>query len=273
MNTELSAFYFDIRKDTLYCDPPSSLARKAALTTVDVLCDTILKWLAPVLSFTSDEAWTNRNGNGTASVHLTTFPTDLERYQDDALAKKWDKVRAVRRVVTGALEIERAAKRIGSSLEASPVIYVADRALPAFLPHIDLAEVCITSNCEVQEGEAPDGAFTLSEVQGVAVVVERAVGTKCARSWRILPDVGADPEYPEVSPRDAKALREWKAMGVDVGRVEVPAAPTPVAPMIEQMLPVVEAAPPVQPAAPADDVREAIVATPPNATKQTTKKG
>ena len=145
------------------------------------------------------------------AVHLTTFPTDLERYQDDALAKKWDKVRAVRRVVTGALEIERAAKRIGSSLEASPVIYVADRALPALLADIDLAEVCITSNCEVQEGAAPDGAFTLSEVQGVAVVVERAVGTKCARSWRILPDVGADPEYPEVSPRDAKALREWDA--------------------------------------------------------------
>jgi isoleucyl-tRNA synthetase len=246
MNAELSAFYFDIRKDTLYCDPPSSRARKAALTTVDILCDTILKWLAPVLSFTSDEAWANRNGDSMASVHLTTFPTDLERYQDDALAKKWDRIRDVRRVVTGALEIERAAKRIGSSLEASPVIYVADRALLGLLADVDLAEVCITSNYEVQESEAPAGAFTLTDVPGVAVVVELAVGTKCARSWRILPTVGSDPEYPEVSPRDANALREWRAMGVDVGRV-AQAAP----PAVERTLPVVEFAPPVQPAAPA----------------------
>ena len=245
MNAELSAFYFDIRKDALYCDPPSSLARKAALTTVDILCDTILKWLAPVLSFTSDEAWTNRNGNGAASVHLTTFPADLERYQDDALAKKWDKIRDVRRVVTGALEIERAAKRIGSSLEASPIVYVADRALLGLLADIDLAEVCITSNYEVQEDEAPAGAFTLSDVPGVAVVVERAIGTKCARSWRILPTVGSDPEYPDVSPRDAKALREWRAMGIDVGRV-AQAAPQ----VVERALPVVDAAPPVTPAAP-----------------------
>jgi isoleucyl-tRNA synthetase len=262
MNAELSAFYFDIRKDTLYCDPPSSLARKAALTTVDALCDTILKWLAPVLSFTSDEAWTNRGANGAASIHLTTFPTDLERYQDDALATKWDKVRAVRRVVTGALEIERAAKRIGSSLEAAPTIYVADRALLGLLVDIDLAEVCITSNYEVQEDAAPAGAFTLSDVPGVAVVVERAVGTKCARSWRILPTVGSDPEYPEVSPRDAKALREWKAMGVDVGRVEAPLVQKPPAPVVEQKLPVIEAAPPVQPAAPAAEMPDAAVAPP-----------
>jgi isoleucyl-tRNA synthetase len=261
MNAELSAFYFDIRKDTLYCDPPSSLARKAALTTVEVLCDTILKWLAPVLSFTCEEAWTQRNGNGAVSVHLATFPTDLERYQDDALAKKWEKIRDVRRVVTGALEIERAAKRIGASLEASPIIYVADRALLSVLADVDLAEVCITSNYEVREDEAPAGAFTLADVPGVAVVVELAVGTKCARSWRILPTVGADPEYPEVSPRDAKALREWRAMGVDVGRAEQPQPPAarPPTPAVEQKLPVVDFAPPVQPAAPItnDDVRPA----------------
>src|SRR5579872_1482391 len=252
MNAELSAFYFDIRKDTLYCDPPSSLARKAALTTVDILCDTILKWLAPVLSFTCEEAWSNRNGNGSASVHLTTFPADLERYQDDALAKKWDKIRDVRRVVTGALEIERAAKRIGASLEASPIIYVADRALLSLLADVDLAEVCITSNYEVQEGEAPAGAFTLSDVPGVAVVVALAEGTKCARSWRILPTVGTDPEYPEVSPRDARALREWRAIGVDVGRVEhvEPAARQDAPPAADRTLPMIDFAPPVQPAAP-----------------------
>jgi isoleucyl-tRNA synthetase len=122
----------------------------------------------------------------------------------------------VRRVVTGALELERAAKNIGSSLEASPIIYVSDRNMLATLFDIDLAEVCITSGYEVQEGEAPDSAFRLESVPGVAVVVEKAQGIKCARSWKILPTVGEDKEYPDVSPRDAKALREWKALGVSV---------------------------------------------------------
>ncbi len=216
MNSELSAFYFDIRKDTLYCDPPSSLARKAALTTIDLLCDAIVKWLAPVLSFTCDEAWSMYKPGEKPSVHLTLFPVDFEKFRDEQLAKKWDTIRDVRRVVTGALELERAAKNIGSSLEASPVIYVADRDMLATLFDVDLAEVCITSNYEVQEGEAPANAFRLDNVPGVAVVVEKAVGTKCARSWKILPTVGEDKEYPDVSPRDANALREWKARGVAV---------------------------------------------------------
>jgi isoleucyl-tRNA synthetase len=214
MNSELSAFYFDIRKDTLYCDPPSSVARKAALTAIDSICDAILKWLAPVLSFTCDEAWGMYRPGGSPSVHLLTFPENLERFRDDRLATKWEVIRDVRRVVTGALELERAAKNIGSSLEASPVIYVSDKHILATLFDIDLAEVCITSNYEVQEGDAPAGAFRLDPVGGVAVVVEKAVGRKCARSWKILPTVGDDLEYPDVSPRDAQALREWKKLGV-----------------------------------------------------------
>jgi isoleucyl-tRNA synthetase len=216
MNSELSAFYFDIRKDTLYCDPPSSVARKAALTTIDILCDAIVKWLAPVLSFTCDEAWAMYKPDEKPSVHLTLFPVDFEKFRDEALAKKWDTIRDVRRVVTGALELERAAKNIGSSLEASPVIYVSDRSLLATLFDIDLAEVCITSNYEVQQGDGPAKAFRLDNVAGVAVVIEKAQGIKCARSWKILPTVGEDKEYPDVSPRDANALREWKALGVTV---------------------------------------------------------
>jgi isoleucyl-tRNA synthetase len=213
LNTELSAFYFDIRKDTLYCDPPSSLARKAALTTIDILCDTILKWLAPALSFTAEEAWQLYKPNAEPSVHLTLFPETLQQYRNDKLAAKWETIRNVRRVVTGALELERAAKRIGSSLEASPLVYVSDKTIFDTLFDIDLAEVCITSNAMVTNEEAPADAFTLNDVPGVAVVVEKAVGTKCARSWKILPSVGEDKEYPDVSPRDAQALREWKAMG------------------------------------------------------------
>jgi len=212
MNTELSAFYFDIRKDALYCDPPSSLARKAALTTIDILCDAILKWLAPVLSFTSEEAWRLYRPDAEPSVHLTLFPESFENFRDEKLAAKWEVIRAVRRVVTGALEVERAAKNIGSSLEASPLVYVSDTKIFATLFDIDLAEVCITSNAMVTNDDAPSDAFRLNEVPGVAVVVEKAVGTKCARSWKILPTVGDDPEYPDVSPRDAQALREWKAL-------------------------------------------------------------
>jgi isoleucyl-tRNA synthetase len=216
MNTELSAFYFDIRKDTLYCDPPSSLARKAALTTIDILCDAILKWLAPVLSFTSDEAWRLYKPDAEPSVHLALFPEGLETFRDDTLAAKWEIIRNVRRVVTGALEVERAAKRIGSSLEASPLVYVSDKKIFDTLFDIDLAEVCITSNAMVTNEVAPAAAFRLNDVPGVAVVVEKAAGIKCARSWKILPNVGADAEYPDVSPRDAKALREWKTLGVAV---------------------------------------------------------
>src|SRR6266581_2078964 len=185
MNTELSAFYFDIRKDTLYCDAPSSPARKAALTTIDIICDAILKWLAPVLSFTTDEAWRMYRPGAEPSVHLTLFPTGFDAFRDDALAAKWQTIRDVRRVVTGALELERAAKKIGSSLEASPLVYVSDKKILATLFDVDLAEVCITSNYEVREGEAPAAAFRLHDVPDVAVVVEKAVGTKCARSWKI----------------------------------------------------------------------------------------
>ncbi|MBX9711079.1 MAG: isoleucine--tRNA ligase [Xanthobacteraceae bacterium] len=213
MNTELSAFYFDIRKDALYCDPPSSLTRKAALTTVNILCDAIVKWLAPILSFTCEETWQLYRPHDAPSVHLTAFPDGLGAYHNDTLAQKWEAIRDVRRVVTGALEIERAAKRIGSSLEASPLVYVSDMKLLGILADIDLAEVCITSNAMVTNETAPAGAFTLNDVPGVAVIVEKAVGTKCARSWKILPTVGDDPDYPDVSPRDAQALRELKVLG------------------------------------------------------------
>ena len=216
MNSELSAFYFDIRKDTLYCDPPSSPARKAALTTIDIICDAILRWFAPVLSFTADEAWQLYKPDAEPSVHLTLFPDRLEAFRDEKLAAKWEIIRNVRRVVTGALELERAAKRIGSSLEASPLVYVTDNKIFETLFDVDLAEVFITSNAMATNEDPPPGAFRLNDVPGVAVVVERAVGTKCARSWKILPTVGEDAEYPDVSPRDAQALREWKALGVTV---------------------------------------------------------
>ena len=120
----------------------------------------------------------------------------------------------MRRVVTGALEIERALKRIGSSLESAPQVFVTDATLAALLQGIDFADVCITSSIEIAVGEGPQDAFRLDDVSGVAVVHKQAQGRKCARSWRISPDVGRDADYPDVTPRDAQALREWaKVMG------------------------------------------------------------
>lgn len=215
MTSDLSAFYFDIRKDALYCDPISSVTRKACLTTLDHLFRCTVIWLAPMLCFTAEEAWTERMraaGCDPGSVHLEQFPVLPAEWRDEALAEKWRKVRLVRRVVTGALELERAAKRIGSSLEAAPLVYVADKELFAALADIDLAEVCITSAATLIAGEAPAQAFRLPEVGGVGVVPQRAEGRRCARSWKISPAVGSDPQYPDVTPRDAQALREWEAL-------------------------------------------------------------
>jgi isoleucyl-tRNA synthetase len=212
MTVDLSAFYFDIRKDTLYCEPISSLKRKACLTTLDHLFRATVTWLAPMLCFTAEEAWLSRYGADAPSVHLQLFPDIPPSWRDDKLAEKWRQVKLVRRVVTGALELERAAKRIGSSLEAAPAIHVADPALFAALVDVDLAEICITSAAPLIEGEGPGDAFRLDEVPGVAVEPHLAEGKKCARSWKILTSVGVDPEYPDVSPRDAQALREWEAM-------------------------------------------------------------
>jgi isoleucyl-tRNA synthetase len=212
MTSDLSAFYFDIRKDALYCDPISSVRRKAALNVIEQLFRATVVWLAPMLPFTAEEAWLARYPSTDGSVHLELFPELPAQWRDDALAEKWRKVRTVRRVITGAIEIERAGKRIGSSLEAAPVVYVGDPDLFAALLDIDLAEIAITSAATLVEGEGPPGAFRLDDVKGVAVEVRLAEGKKCARSWKILPSVGSDPAYPDVSPRDAQALREWDAM-------------------------------------------------------------
>jgi len=171
-------------------------------------------WLAPMLCFTAEEAWLSRYHDTSegASVHLELFPEIPENYQNAEIEPKWRKLRTVRRVVTGALELERAGKRIGSSLEAAPQIYVSDPDLFAALVEVDLAEICITSAATLIEGEGPPEAFRLTEVKGVAVVPSLAEGRKCARSWKISAAVGSDPQYPDVTPRDAQALREWDAM-------------------------------------------------------------
>jgi len=211
-NIELSAFYFDIRKDALYCDAPSSLRRKASLQVIGKIFECLVTWLAPMLPFTMEEAWLSHNPDA-ESVHLEQFPEVPAGWRDDALAAKWKKIRTVRRVVTGALEIERREKRIGSSLEAAPIVYITDPALVEAIGDSDFAEICITSGVQVETTAGPDDAFRIDEVSAVAVVPALAEGVKCARSWRITGDVGSDPDFPDVSARDAAALQELKALG------------------------------------------------------------
>jgi isoleucyl-tRNA synthetase len=225
MTGDLSAFYFDIRKDTLYCEPISSVTRKACLTVIEEVFRATVLWLAPMLCFTAEEAWLSRYGGDAGSVHLEPFADIPASWRDEALARAWGDIRRVRRVVTGALEIERADKRIGSSLEAAPVIHIADPALLQTLAaelagangETGMAEIAITSGARVVAGHGPADAFRLEDVPGIAVEPRRAEGVRCARSWKIQPDVGADPDYPDVTPRDAKALREWEAARAAAG--------------------------------------------------------
>ena len=206
-NVELSAFYFDVRKDTLYCDAPSSLRRRASLAVIRKLFECLVTWLAPMLPFTTEEAWLSLKPDA-VSVHLEQFPVVPAEWLDPDLAEKWKKIRTVRKVVTGALEIERREKRIGSSLEAAPVVHVADADLLAALEGQDFSEICITSDIRIVADAGPADAFRLDDVADVSVEAKAAEGRKCARSWRITSDVGSDPAFPDVSARDAAALRE-----------------------------------------------------------------
>jgi isoleucyl-tRNA synthetase len=211
MTVDLSAFYFDIRKDTLYCDADSSLERRACRTVMDIAFHCLTRWFAPVLCFTTEEVWQSRFGVSDDSVHLQQFVDMDAAWQDDALAAKWDKIRKVRRVVTGALEVERREKRIGSSLEAAPIVHISDAELRAALDGQNMADICITSQIELTDAAAPDGAFTLDDIAGVAVMPQMAEGKKCQRSWKILPEVGSVEGYPDLTPRDAAAVAEYDA--------------------------------------------------------------
>ncbi|MEO0677169.1 MAG: isoleucine--tRNA ligase, partial [Pseudomonadota bacterium] len=167
---ELSAFYFDIRKDALYCDGTTN-RREAARHVLDLILERLNTWLAPILVFTMEEVWLERSG-GEGSIHLVDIPETPATWLDEALAAKWAKVRRVRRVVTGALEVERREKTIGSSLEAAPRVYV-DEETAEILRSVEFEDVCITSQIEIIAGAAPEGAFTLEDTPGVGVVFRK----------------------------------------------------------------------------------------------------
>jgi isoleucyl-tRNA synthetase len=207
---ELSALYFDIRKDSLYCDRPDAIRRRAARTVMDLVFERLTIWLAPLAPFTMEEAWTTRFPNAGSNC-LRVFPDTPDAWRNDAEAARWAKVQRVTSAVTGALEVERREKRIGGALEAAPRVWIADPDLLAAFAGLDAAEVFRTSQADPIAGDGPADAFRMPEIAGVAVEPLRADGAKCARSWRILPEVGCDPRYPDLSARDADAVAYWDA--------------------------------------------------------------
>ncbi|MBL3564393.1 isoleucine--tRNA ligase [Rhodovulum sulfidophilum] len=187
---DLSAFYFDIRKDALYCDAADGLTRRAARTVLDILFHRLTTWLAPVLVFTMEDVWLSRFPEDAGSVHLQDIPETPADWRDETLAAKWADIRQVRRVVTAALELQRKDKVIGASLEAAPVVHVRDAEVLKALKSVDFADICITSAVQLSGDPRPQEAFRLPDVDGVGVVFEKAEGEKCGRCWKILPDVG-----------------------------------------------------------------------------------
>jgi isoleucyl-tRNA synthetase len=185
---DLSAFYFDVRKDVLYCDG-DTVERRAARTVLDILFHRLTTWLAPVLVFTMEEVWLERFGDEESSVHLIDIPETPASWLNPELAEKWAMIRRVRRVVTAALEVQRTEKVIGASLEAAPTLYLADQGVKDILEQMPFADICITSDLTLSTDAAPSDAFTMAEIEGVAVSFVKAEGEKCGRCWKILPDV------------------------------------------------------------------------------------
>jgi isoleucyl-tRNA synthetase len=211
---DLSAFYFDIRKDRLYCDGFDDPRRRAARTVLDRTFDCLVRWLAPILCFTAEEAWLARYGDHPErSVHLELFADVPPEWHDPALGERWAGLRDLRRVVTGALEVERAEKRIGSSLQAAVHIF-APAPLVVSLGDVDLAELCITSAATIEAAPPPAGAFGLPDVPDIGVVASLALGERCERCWRVLPEVCHVPGHDDLCQRCAEVIDRGAGAGM-----------------------------------------------------------
>jgi len=184
--TDLSAFYFDIRKDALYCESRDSETYQAIAFTLQTLFDTLTVWLSPILSFTAEEAWQTLYPG--KSVHLENWPTLPADFENLGLEQRMLRLRDIRKVATGALEQARTQRQIGSSLEASVTLYVGASEKDLF-QDLPLPDFLITSDADVRFQEAPADAYTLPDFPGVGTVVELAPGLKCERCWRVLEEV------------------------------------------------------------------------------------
>jgi isoleucyl-tRNA synthetase len=186
---ELSALYFDIRKDALYCDAPGSLRRRACRTVMAHVFDRLTIWLSPLAPFTMEEAWATRFPAAPSNA-FRTMPETPDTWRNPAEAERWGRVERVLAVVNGALEVERREKRLGAALEAAPRVHIESPDLLAAFDGLDAAEVFRTSQGDLVKGPAQLG-FGLPETPGVKVEPLLAHGDKCVRCWRVLPEVKA----------------------------------------------------------------------------------
>ena len=198
---DLSAFYFDIRKDSLYCDHQKDPKRKATRTVMNLTFECLAKWLAPVLCFTAEEIWLSRYPSEKGSVHLELFPSLPFTWNAPDLGEKYEGLRNIRKVMTGALEVARASKQIGSSLQAQLEVFLTP-SFKSFIEGVDLAELSITSKVAVMETHIlPEETLSLDEVPELGVRVKLASGEKCARCWKVLSEVGKVAAYPDLCHR------------------------------------------------------------------------
>ena len=183
---DLSAFYFDIRKDALYCEPVNSKIRKASIKFLNITLDILLRWFAPIISFTTEEIY-KIIYNNEKSIHLENFSTIPEKWLNKSLGNKWNQLKLVRQVCNVAIEVKRTNKELGSSLEADLEIFLDEKYLD-LVKNIDLSEFCITSKAKAQilNGQKDLELFKLENIQGIGVLVKKAVGNKCPRCWKIF---------------------------------------------------------------------------------------
>ncbi|MDR2766062.1 MAG: isoleucine--tRNA ligase [Holosporaceae bacterium] len=186
---DLSSFFFDIRKDCLYCDHPHSLARRAYRCTLDVLFQYVIRLLAPITVFTAEEAWLSIHG--TSSVHLEQFLTPCDEWKNPEVAQRINLAKEIRKIITAALEIARKNKIIGSSLQAHVTVFDPE----SFLPTTDVEfwkEIAIVSSFSIRNEPPPPDAFRNEESNGVGVAISVANGEKCERCWKIVPSMGEE---------------------------------------------------------------------------------
>ena len=185
---DLSAFYFDIRKDSLYCDGKDSLKRRSVSTCLHILFDFLSKWFSPIISFTSEEAWQSRHQDNSTSILSQTITDKDFTYSYSNLEKSFDELKRVRKSVTAALEIKRNEKLIGSSLQAKAIIYIPSE-IKQILSTLDLAEMCIVSSVEIKDISEKTPSSMNFEEEDICVDISLAEGDKCQRCWTILPEV------------------------------------------------------------------------------------
>jgi isoleucyl-tRNA synthetase len=203
----LSSFYLDILKDRLYTSRFDSRERRSAQTVLSLIGKNLAIVLSPILSFTGEEFWQHMPGRECDSVHMALWP-DPASYPTRDEKHDFARLVAIREAVLKALELQRQAQNIGSSLDASLSIYTKDKALFTLLERRkkELASLFIVSDVTVENAAAPEGAFQ-DDAHGIAVTVARAQGTKCLRCWNIRPEVGTHREFPGLCRRCVDALQ------------------------------------------------------------------